>query len=168
MIERFKARAIVSEVPEGMRICIPARWEWAFLFLVLWLCFWTVLAFESKHDARRHFTSGMWLFWAFGELWAIFALLRAMGGREIITINTERLTRRLEVFRFGVTKTYLVSEIRNLRFQPGTGGGRSRLRSRIAFDYGAKTVRFAWDIDGLEAAELLPRMRQRCAIPDSL
>jgi hypothetical protein len=166
MLERFTPRAVVSESSDGLRICIPSRRDWASLFLLVWLCFWTVFALQSKHDGSRHFTPGMWLFWGFGEVWAMFALLREMGGQEIITVNPEKLTRRVQIFRLGFTRTYRLSEIKNLRFQPGTGGGRSRLRSRIAFDYGAKTVRFAWDIDGLEASKLLPLIRQRWPVAD--
>jgi hypothetical protein len=54
--------------------------------------------------------------------------------------------------------------MRDLRYQPELGTGRGRKASQIAFDYGAKTVRFARDIEEAEAAELITRIKQRCSI----
>jgi hypothetical protein len=66
-----------------------------------------------------------------------------------------------------VAKSYLVREMRNLRFQPAAGAGKGRTASRIAFDYGAKTVTFGTDIEEAEAADLIRRVRHRCAIVDT-
>lgn len=124
MIERFQPRAIVSEDSERLRICIPAWRDWgAILFLIAWLCFWTILAFQSQHDPRRHFGLGPWIVWAFGALWAIYTILHTMGAEEVVTGNATNLTRRLQIFGVGFTRSYRVAESRNLRFQPGQAAG---------------------------------------------
>ena len=85
--------------------------------------------------------------WAFGELSASYTLLYAVGGREVIVANPVTVTRRTKLFGLSWSKTYLVREMRDLRFQPEVGSGKSRRASRIAFDYGAKTISFALDIE---------------------
>ena len=58
--------------------------------------------------------------------------------------------------------------MRDLRFQPASGVGKGRRASRIAFDYGARTVPFGAGIEEAEAAELIGRMRPRLALVEAL
>jgi hypothetical protein len=137
------------------------------LFLLVWLTGWTYGGAQAGRSLINHFTLFMavWMMaWAFGVLWVSYAILYAIGGREIILANSETLTRTTKLFGLGRSKSYLVREMRDLRFQPETGGGRSRRTSRIAFDYGAKTVGFAQEIEEAEAAELINRIKQRSNI----
>jgi len=46
-----------------------------------------------------------------------------------------------------LSRKYFVSQMRNLRFQPAVGSGKSRIASRNAFDCGAKTLGCAREID---------------------
>jgi hypothetical protein len=103
--------------------------------------------------------------WVIGEASAGYMILYALGGRQIVLANSETLTCRTQIFGIGLTRSYLVREMRDLRFQPEAGTGKGRRASRIAFKYGDKTVTFGADIGQAEAADLIARIRQRCAIP---
>jgi hypothetical protein len=81
--------------------------------------------------------------WAFAEVWVSLAILYILAGREIIVATSESLSRKTTIFGLGPTKSHLVGEMRDLRYQPELGTGRGRKASQIAFDYGAKTVKFA-------------------------
>jgi hypothetical protein len=61
--------------------------------------------------------------------------------------NSETLRCKTQIFGLGLAKSYIVREMRNLRFQPATGAGKSRRASRIAFDYGANTITFGADLE---------------------
>ena len=97
-----------------------------------------------------------------------YMILYALGGREIISANSETLTRRKRDFWPGLgLDPICVVEMRNLRFQRAESASKRRIPSRIAFDYGAGTVGLAADLDETEAAQLISRIRQRCAIPEA-
>lgn len=78
--------------------------------------------------------------------------------------NSETLRCKTQIFGLGLAKSYIVREMRNLRFQPATGAGKSRRASRIAFDYGANTITFGADLEEAEAVALIGRIQQRCPI----
>ena len=84
---------------------------------------------------------------------------RARSGACTVTRDGPRWPRR----RYEIRNSYLVREMRDLRFQPASGAGNGRRASRIAFDYGARTVPFGAGIEEAEAAELIGRMRPRRA-----
>jgi hypothetical protein len=161
MVQHFRRRSSVSDEAEELRISIPAKWDWAILFLVFWLAFWTYSGMHSWRTRINHFSLFL-LVWLFAELWASYVILYALGGREIILASSQALTRTKKIFGLGWSKTYLVREIRDLRFQRGW----NRRPSRIAFDHGARTITFGAYIEEAEAYELMNRIRQRCAIAD--
>lgn len=170
LVEPSPPRSTVSEDVEGLRICIPSKWSWAILFFAAWLCMWTVGGITTGLSLFRRFNLFIcfWMIgWAFGEVVVTYIVLYAMGGREVILANSETVAIRTEIFRLGLAKSYLVREMRNLRFQAAAGAGKGRIASRIAFDYGAKTVTFGADIDEPEAIELIGRIRQRCGIVEA-
>ncbi len=167
VVEPAALRSSVTEDIGGLRICIPSKWSWAILFFAAWLCGWTVGGVTAGLTLFRHFNLFLcfWLIgWAVGEVVVTYIVLYAIGGREVILVNSETVTIRTEIFRLGLAKSYRVPEMRNLRFQAAAGVGKGRTASRIAFDYGAKTVTFGADIDEPEATELISRIRQRCGI----
>jgi hypothetical protein len=99
--------------------------------------------------------------WVF--LWAIYMLVLATAGREIIEVSQQSIVIKRKII-IGNTalpttpsKEYLMKHIKNLRTWPAlrwSGGG------ALAFDYGAKTVRFAAGIDDAEARQILERLKQ--------
>jgi hypothetical protein len=169
-VEPSSPRSIVSEDLEGLRICIPSKFSWIILFMLFWLTFWTIGGVSAARSMQRHFNLFLcfWLVgWAFGELAVSYSVLYLIGGREVILVNSESLTKRTEIFGIGPAKSYRVGEMRNLRFQPTSGVGKGRIPNRIAFDYGAKTVTFGAGIDEPEANDLISRIRQRCGIVEA-
>jgi hypothetical protein len=169
-LQPFAPRSTVSEDLEGLRISIPPKRDASLLFLIFWCCGWTaggIFAFRSLLH-QFHFFIFVWLIgWAVGEASVGYTILYALGGRQIVLANSDTLTCRTQIFGIGLTRSYLVRDMRDLRFQPEQGTGKGRRASRIAFDYGAKTVTFGADIGQGEAAELIARIKQRCAIPET-
>jgi hypothetical protein len=160
-VEQFEPRLTVSCETEGLHMSTAHPRDWAaILGVALWLGFWTFLGLHSWHTLN-HF-SLFTAVWAFGELWGSFAILDNVGGSEIIMANSDALTRTRKIFAIGWSKTYPVREIRNLRFERGSG----RRPSRIAFDYGARIIRFGKYVEEAEACDLMRRIRQRCAIAE--
>jgi hypothetical protein len=166
-IQPFPQRSTFSEDAEGLHISIPPKRAWTIFFFVLWLTFWTYAGIQVGHKLLSHFDlfTAVWMIgWAFAEIWVSFGILYILAGCEIIVATSENLSRKTTIFGLGPTKSYVVREMRDLRYQPELGTGRGRKASQIAFDYGAKTVRFARDIEEAEAAELITRIKQRCSI----
>jgi hypothetical protein len=161
-VQPVPSRSTVSDEVEGLLISIPAKRDWAILFLVFWLTFWTVAGTQSWRARINHFSLFM-VVWVFGELWASYSILYTLGGKEAILANSETLRITKRIFGLGRSRTYLVREMQNLRFQRGL----NRQPCRIVFDYGARTISFGAYIGEAEACELMSRIRQRCAIADS-
>jgi hypothetical protein len=163
-------RATISEETEGLRISIPSKRSWGGLFLAAWLCGWTVAGVSAARSLQHHFNVFLcfWLAgWFLGELAVSGAILYMLGGREVVRANAERLSCTTEICGLGFAKSYLVREMRDLRFQPASGVGKGRRASRMAFDFRAKTIPFGADIEEAEASELISRIRQRCAIVEA-
>ena len=169
LVQPLSSRATVSEEIAGMRIVVPGRWNANSLFVAFWLCGWTFGGIAAIRSLLHYFNPFLcfWMLgWAFGEYFAAYTVLYAVGGRQVIIASSETLTCRTEVFGLGWGKSYLVREIKNLRFQSTPGTGRGQLASRISFDYGRQTIRFGAGLQEAEATELIGRIRQRCAIAD--
>jgi len=167
IVEPFAPRATVSEDLEGLRIAIPGKFHSGLLFIAVWLCIWTFVGIQAGRSIVHNFSLFIcvWLLgWAFGEFFGAYSILYAIGGGEVVVAGSETLTRKIELFGVGRAKSYLVREMSNLRFQPATVAGRSRVASGIAFDYGARTVRVARGVGEAEANDLISRIRQRCNI----
>lgn len=170
LVQPSRPRSSVTDEAEGVRISIPSKWSWVILFFAVWISLWTIGGISAARSLQRHFSLFLcfWLAgWTFGEFAVMYAILYAIGGREVIFASSGTLTCRTEIFGVGLAKSYQVREMRNLRFQPEAGVGKSHRASRIAFDYGAKTVTFGADLDEAEATALIDRIRQRCAITET-
>jgi hypothetical protein len=112
----------------------------------------------------------VWLtFWVSGGLFAVYSLLRQLIGCEIIEIHPQTISITPKVLGFEKPKTYDAGYIKNLRVSPYVPqstwfGGYNRqfwMRNTgtLAFDYGAKTIRFG-DMDEAEAKMALNDLLQ--------
>lgn len=158
IVQPFPMRSKVFQEAGTLRIAIPVTRFWVALFIVVWLTFWTYGGLQIGHKLLRHFElfNFVWMcFWVVAECGALYFLLRVLGGSDVIEATAAEFTLRKQVFSLGMAKVYLVSEMRDLRFQPEAGGGRGHRASQIAFDYGAKTIGFGEGIDEAEAAQLI-------------
>jgi hypothetical protein len=170
VVQPFASRSTVSEDVEGLRISIPPQRSWTILFLLGWLGAWTVGGFAAGSSLFHRFNPFIlfWMLgWAVGEVLVGYTVLYAIGGRQIVLANLDALTIKTEIFGLGPARSYLVSEMKNLRFQPPALMGRGQRASGIAFDYGAKTVMFGAGLDEKEAIDLAARIRQRCPVADA-
>ncbi len=118
--------------------------------------------------------AAVWLtLWTLGGIAAVYTLLWQVAGREVITIDglVLRIERRVPCW----TRVweYRLEDVRELRMPPvpslpwpynaqqvhswplGRGAG------LLAFDYGAKTIRFGLSLDEAEAKMLLAEIAQR-------
>lgn len=163
-------RSTFSEQPEGLRISIPPpRSPFLAIFFVFWFTFWTygglTFTYEFWHGSRRDLFTFLWLcfFWIFTPI-VTHQLLFALIGYDVLMIRPDVITHRAELLGFARARSFSVPEMRNLRFVPGSGSGKSRRASCIAFDYGAKTVRLAHEIEEAEGNMVIDRILQRARI----
>ena len=153
-----------------MRISIPVKRRWLVIpFLLCWLSLWTYGGLETGSKLAKHFDlfdfvwMGMWLI---GEFWAIAWCLRMLAGRDEVAVSGDTLTIRKQIFGIGLTKIYSITEACDLRFQPEMSAARRHRDSRIAFDYGAKTITFGDAIDEAEATQLITLIKARSRFPE--
>ena len=173
-----RQRASFSGGPEGLEITIPApRNVFALVFLGVWLVGWVLgeLSAIARIASRQDFASEMsllvWVvFWTIGGAFVACLWLWMLAGKERIILGSSTLCIKREVFGFGVTRTYELSRVRNLRVSAERGapqGLEAGLRSwgltggLVAFDYGQKVVRFGASVDDAEAWAIVERMKQR-------
>jgi hypothetical protein len=158
-------RSVVSEECGTLRIVIPMRRKvFLLLFLCAWLGGWTLggIAIGKQLSQKFNLFEAFWMCgWVMGEVMATYALTRMLGGRDILQLGDGVFELRKEAFGIGLSKRYSLSEIRDLRFRPETGGGKSHQDSCIAFDNGAKTITLGDGIDEGEANQLIRTILDR-------
>ena len=144
MGEIFAISQLFNEIFKSPDKGLPVRVD---LFLLFWLIGWTIAGI------------------------AVFGFLAWMiAGKEVITLTSEALIIEKGVFKLGKSKHYLLSDVKNLRLNPSYVTGFFGFlnpehlfwpQSRLAFDFGMKTVKFAASIDEAEASSLLEMFKQR-------
>lgn len=186
-------RSAISHTFEGPRIEIPARRSWFLIaFLGVWLSGWflgeafalgTVLSWllgwqlggpfsgEDVVSAAPSLFLLFWLAgWTLGGGFALYTLLWNLVGKEVVTLDSQALTHRRQVGRFGLTRRYDVTQVKDLRLAPPQrsrrGAHGTPFGGIIAFDYGSRTVRFAQGIDEAEAKDLIELLQRH--LPRSL
>jgi hypothetical protein len=107
--------------------------------------------------------------WTAGGLFALYTWLWQVTGREVIEVGPEGISLSRRVLGLGRVKTYLADHIQDLRVSPspfaslGTWRGSRQpfaMLGSLAFDYGARTIRFA-DTDEAEAKQILKEIQRR-------
>jgi hypothetical protein len=183
-IEPESPRFSIESTPNGLRAVIPARRNvFVLLFLCVWLGGWVFgemhaigeLLSPTKNSPQLFLA--VWLAgWTLGGVFAVGAVLWQFAGREVVSIGSTTLEHRVEALGIGCTRSYRLNEVKNLRatdysanpftnqmawLPPVTGGG----FGPVAFDYGARTMRFAPALEEAEArllvSKLAPRMLRR-------
>lgn len=171
LVQPYRMRSTVVEQGGALRISIPCARSWVKIaFLAIWLCGWTFGGFAVGGKVIRRFDlfDFAWMaFWAFASGSAVIELLRSLFGGDIVIADAQSLSIQKQIMGLGWTKTYSVADMRDLRFQPEVSAGRRGRTSRIAFDYGAKTIAFANQIDEAEADILLSRIRNHSKVADT-
>lgn len=167
-------RTKVTPIESGLELEMPARRSVSSVaFSSLWLVIWAVIGcFFISHrggggDDSIGGSLAMLLLWSALGAPAIFAWLWNVAGKERLCLSPDRISFRLEMFRMGIGNHYDPSLVLNFRAVdvPSTtatwfwtapvtiaAGG------PLAFDYGARTVRFGAGIDYAEAVQLVRRI----------
>jgi hypothetical protein len=162
------ARFTIIDTPSKLELVIPARRRWWLLiFLAAWEVGWavgevSVIATLAKahHHSNGIFLAAWLVGWTLGGAAVIVAIAWIVLGKEMVEALAGEFAVRRAVGPFGRTHEYELAAMRNLRvaalefdpFSPvmafrwlGISGG------RLAFDYGARTFRFAAGVDEAEA-----------------
>jgi hypothetical protein len=105
--------------------------------------------------------------WALGEATVSFVLLYMVAGAEVITLSPGSLMIRLAAFGVGRTWEYDASQVRRLRVVPNTWNSGNQWYGGVAFDYGARTVRFAHGIDEAEATLVVSDLAKTGFLPQA-
>jgi hypothetical protein len=164
LVQPFPMRSTVSDREGWLCISIPVHQFGFAIFIGCWLVLWTyggTQIFRQLVEKPNLFEAVWICFWIVSLPYATYALLRTLGGRDVILVDQHRVVIRREIFGLAFGKEYTASEMQKLRFQPETGSGRSHRSSRIAFDYGAKTITFGDRLDESEANQLISLIGQR-------
>lgn len=139
------------------------------VFLTAWLGGWfigevTALRelFHLEGREPNYFLMFWLVGWTVGGGFVLYTLLRLAVGKEIVSLGSGSLTIKRAVLGVGLRREYDLVHVKNLRVSPepanpfgwdmgfwGRGGG------LVAFDYGAKTVRFAASIEEAEASQIV-------------
>ncbi|MEK6584718.1 MAG: hypothetical protein AABZ24_00125 [Nitrospirota bacterium] len=179
------SRITIADTSQELRIVMPCRRSWLVIcFLGFWICGWGV----GEIMVTRQLLNGdappggevfmlTWLgVWTVGGVFAIYAWLWQMMGKEILTVQGQTFTTRRNIGEFGFDKEYNLVQMRDVRVghlgvNPfdfssslqlwGIGGG------VIAFDYRARTYRFGVGLDEAEAKQIVTAIKQRYRIPES-
>jgi hypothetical protein len=173
-------RSKVEQTAVGYSIVIPARKQWlTILFMLAWLGGWVVgeitvlrqLISEGRPDGATAFMLFWLCGWTLGGLWAMWVVLWMIAGTERITIDRGALVISRQVLGIGRPKSFDLGLVKRLRVDhdEGAEGGGSRssptplvgVFGAIAFDYGAKTIRFATGVEEAEAAMIIDELRSR-------
>ncbi len=178
-----KMRSTFSDTPEGLEVVIPVRRNpFLTLFLGAWLLGWGFGELAAFHDivsggkawGERSFGVFFLIAWTIAGGFALFAWMWMAAGRERVRLSAAALVIRREVFGVGQDRDYDLAHVQNLRvaassFNPfdlsaglyfwGLGGG------LLAFDYGAKTIRFGAAVEEAEARLILERFTRRHPFP---
>lgn len=176
-VEPESPRFVLEQTPAGLHAVVPARRN---VFVLLFMCVWLGGWVFGEVHAIRELTSptentpylflAVWLAgWTLGGAFAVGTVLWQFAGREVISIGSGTLEHRVEAFGIGRTRSYRLSDVKNLRatdfsanpftnqaawFPPVTGSG----FGPVAFDYGARTMRFAPALEEAEAKLLVGKL----------
>lgn len=152
-------------------VVIPGRLRLVAIFLLFWVSFWTYGGITTIRALKDSLVQGkpdwflaVWLIgWSAGELMVLGVLGYMLAGRETITLRPGQMEIRLQVAAWGLSRQYDITKVKNVRVS--TTGGRNQFPAALAFDYGAKTIRFGRGIDEAEAALVLADLQSTGLLP---
>jgi len=107
----------------------------------------------------------VWLvFWAAAWLWAAYALLWNVFGKELVTVDSGNLVLKMDFLGYGRSKVFPVSQVSSLRASGLFGSDLQRSSATwawglgggvITFESGGKTHRFGIQLEESEAQEVV-------------
>ncbi len=170
MTDQLAGRLRWERTGLGIRVDIPAKSGWGVLFMGFWLAAWGFGGWKAISSALStkpdNFLYVWLLFWAVALVFVSMTIIWSLAGKTTLTLDSGNLdlTRSVAGFAFS-RRSFRTSDVRNLRFQPASGAGRSRRESQLCFEAADKTIRFASGIRDAEAFALIDRMLEVYAFP---
>ena len=185
LIQPYPARSTVEDFGSSLEIRIPPRGIGVItIFMALWLVGWAFREFSAGAEILRIVFPGrfgsafpmepdplpaalfmtVWLaMWTCGGAAAVYVLLRTTFGLETIRIGDGALTTQINIFGFGPQREYALSDVKALRANVRLvrNSNRTGFSSALAFDYGARTVRFAQGLDEAQGRQIVERVGAR-------
>ncbi len=179
MIENLSnGRAIIKQDFSVLSIEIPSRKNgFVIIFMIAWLGGWAVGEYfavttilHSDTPLFAHVFILFWLLgWTAGGAFVVYTILWQLMGREIITVEWNKMTIEKSVFGIGRKRIYEIRSIKNLDINPiqekriwrtnNNRNGYAMKSGKIQFDYGMKTIKFANDVDAAEAKMILEKLK---------
>lgn len=188
-VQPFAPRHVTTDLGDTLRITLPSRKRWFTLiasafFAVVWLSVTVpmvglggaTLLGELRADPAALASDGfffifglIWLtVWSIAGLTAGYTALWGLAGREIIEVSPLAIRLARRVPGWGRARQYLAEHLQDLRVSPQAlpdwwarrSAWPSATLGQLAFDYGARTIRFG-DCDEAEAKQILAEIEQR-------
>jgi hypothetical protein len=158
MVPASIGRARLEDMPDGLRIAVPSRWNW-FTFLVgavltPFILLWVLLDLRSKPFAIA-ITFLMWLIF-FPRVW-----VWNLAGKEIIYLSRDTLSVHYSMLGVGWTFRYRLSGVSNFRYGAPFHSRYGSENRTIVFDYEYMPRRFGLYLSESEANQLIAVLRTR-------
>lgn len=171
----------ITSTDEGLRIIIPHAWRpGALLATTVFVLGIAVMAMIGLDVNQRHPSPAfaiiffaLFLVLFAGTFWSssVYAWLWHVRGKEIVQVDATAITLTRRVLGLERPRRYLASHVRDLRAVPrgGMAGDPSMWQAfgidpcTLAFDYGARTVRFGVGLDEAEARQIVAAVGARFA-----
>ncbi len=175
-VEPAAPRYRVERLPGGVRVTIPSPRNWFVVpFLSVWLVAWwggataaIKVLLATSDQAPVEFMMVWFAGWMLAGCAALLSVRWQLAGREVVEIATGVLERRAQIASLGSTREVALSEVRSLRVCPmeasalmaarWAGAPLARSAGPVAFDYGARTIRFAAQLDEAEARGIVEQL----------
>jgi len=171
-----KGRVKIVPTSNRLELVIPGKRNWlVILFMSAWLGGWyfgeTSAINSILHSKSTDGPSGFLIFWligwSIGGCWVLYSIIRSLFSTERISLTSNTLIIKQEIFNFGVSKEYDLSSIIDIRVSPMASLNSSFQNAFainnnlgvISFDYGAKTINFGSSIEEAEAREIISMLK---------
>ena len=185
-IKPTQPRHKVQQLNDGIQIVLPSKKNffliiWFVLGLAMWLYMTgSVVYITSLLIIGLGSNNGMWIFIGFLAFillflvslgaYVIYSLLWQFTGKEIIIVKNDVLRISRQVFNWNKFLEYSIRSVSDLRASTPQQSvlftsikifkNISGQNGMIAFDYGAKTVRFGFEIDEAEAKQIVSVLQE--------
>ena len=182
----YAGRAIIDDNFNGINITIPTQKNWLIIiFLGFWLLMWSIgiiaIVFSPASEGANDKMPGgviliMVCFWMAVMIIPFRIFLWNVVGKEVIHIEQGVITLDKKGLLFYKVKSYDLNEAHNFRAQEDpsmmmtpfgirpSGFFKMNSSGTIRFDYGLQTVRFANNMDEVEANFILQKLRDKKVI----
>lgn len=151
-------KASIEDGPAGLVVKVPVRdMGCAAIFMAFWLIPWAVGEFAVFMalaemglglNAESAFFVAWLIGWSLGGAAVVVVLIRALAGREVLTLTDTQLTSRDEALGIGRTTPYDLRWMRHLRVEKGS----------LLFHYDETNVRVGRNLGTEEVDEVLAAM----------